>query len=192
MSDPLPPVTLPSGKVIDPTHPEYWMFRFVEKLAEDPAMPKTTPEERQARMDAEDAAFVAQEAPEYAGDPVRTVLFDPDPFEDRGPGAPFWDETLNFLQTQYSKASAETGKLETKKYKLLEEIATKEREMAEIRELILHEWRERQPVNLETGEPISEPFSPVVFGGEEPSGLHWFSPDDDDEDDDDNGPDIDA
>lgn len=193
----LPEIVTPLGDTITPDHPDYWMHRFVWGLTpptQENTMSDTklTPAERQARMDAEDDLFVEQEAPEFA--PQKSELFDTGPFADPAPGAPFFDEVLNYLQSNYTRASAEHGKLLTKKYKLEDEIATRDREMETIRDLILHEWRERQPIDPNTDDVVPEPFLPIVFGDAIAS-VGWPQPDlegEEEEEEDDDGPDIDA
>lgn len=78
---------------------------------------------------------------------------------DDHPGPPFFDATLNFLDDQHRKVSAEAGRLRTKKYKLEDEIRLKDDEQNTVATLLIEEFRERQPRNPETGELVDPPFA---------------------------------
>lgn len=74
------------------------------------------------------------------------------------PGGPFFDRTLNFLQAKYDQANTRVGNLTDKSFKIADELQVAERELAEIRTLLLEEWRQRKPADPRTGEIVRAPF----------------------------------
>ena len=78
--------------------------------------------------------------------------------EETRPGPPFFDDTLNYLQSQFDKVNSERGTTINKKFKLEDQIIALEKELETVRGLLVEEYRQRRPFNPETGEAIQAPF----------------------------------
>lgn len=76
----------------------------------------------------------------------------------REPGPPFFDPTMNFLQAKFDQANTRVGTLTDKSFKIADELQVAERELAEIRTLLLEEWRQRKPADPRTGQVVRAPF----------------------------------
>jgi hypothetical protein len=84
--------------------------------------------------------------------------------EDAQPGPPFYDDTLNYLQSQFDKVNSERGTTINKKFKLEDQIIALEKELETVRTLLVEEYRQRRPFNPETGEAIQAPFGEEIEG----------------------------
>lgn len=78
--------------------------------------------------------------------------------EEPQPGPPFFDDTLNYLQSQYNKVTSDIGAATQKRFKLEDQIEAMEQERATVQALLIEEYRNRRPRDPETGEAIPAPF----------------------------------
>lgn len=78
--------------------------------------------------------------------------------EETQPGPPFFDDTLNYLQSQYNKVTSDVGAATKKRFKLDDQIETMEQERATVQALLIEEYRKRHPRDPETGEAVPAPF----------------------------------
>lgn len=78
---------------------------------------------------------------------------------DDSPKGPYFDETLNYLDAQFTRTESELGATVKRIRKLVADAEQLEREKAHVQKLLMEEWRERRPYNPETGEVIDAPFA---------------------------------